>query len=158
MGKLDTAIKGGVYSQFYELTMLSVVFVIAGLAVVGTTAQPAAKIRTLDVIRLRLMHGTNCTSFCHCATLATHADGTVTYYWARQNCGPGTQFDSSIGPALTSLFGKSLEYRAGANVEPALTSPFGNSPEYRAGANVEHKSRISSWGEYRASFDTSPEY
>ncbi|KAH3831299.1 hypothetical protein DPMN_104564 [Dreissena polymorpha] len=50
-----------------------------------------------DVIRLRLMHGTNCTSFCQCAPLATLADGTVTYYWARQNCGPGTAFDSSIG-------------------------------------------------------------
>ncbi|KAH3739325.1 hypothetical protein DPMN_045975 [Dreissena polymorpha] len=50
-----------------------------------------------DQIRLRLMHGTNCTSFCHCATLATHVDGTVTYYWVRQNCAPGTKFDSSIG-------------------------------------------------------------
>ncbi|XP_052252197.1 collagen alpha-1(XII) chain-like isoform X2 [Dreissena polymorpha] len=50
-----------------------------------------------DEIRLRLMHGTNCTSFCHCATLATHDDATVTYYWERQNCSPGTQFDSSKG-------------------------------------------------------------
>ncbi|KAH3831927.1 uncharacterized protein LOC127879187 isoform X6 [Dreissena polymorpha] len=50
-----------------------------------------------DQIRLRLMHGTNCTSFCHCATLATHDDATVTYHWVRQNCSLGTQFDSSKG-------------------------------------------------------------
>ncbi|XP_052264933.1 collagen alpha-1(XIV) chain-like isoform X1 [Dreissena polymorpha] len=50
-----------------------------------------------DEIRLRLMHGTNCTSFCHCATLASHDDATVTYYWERQNCSAGTQFDSSKG-------------------------------------------------------------
>ncbi|XP_052228012.1 uncharacterized protein LOC127842512 isoform X9 [Dreissena polymorpha] len=50
-----------------------------------------------DVIRLRLMPGTNCNSFCQCATLATHDDATVTYYWVRHNCAPGTKFDSSIG-------------------------------------------------------------
>ncbi|KAH3841247.1 hypothetical protein DPMN_114706 [Dreissena polymorpha] len=47
------------------------------------------------------------------------------------------------------------------NVEQALTSTFGKSPEYRAGANVEQaptltipqKSRISSWDKCGASSD-----
>ncbi|KAH3839007.1 hypothetical protein DPMN_112426 [Dreissena polymorpha] len=44
---------------------------------------------------------------------------------------------SNIESALTSTFGTSPEYRAGANVEPALTSAFDTIPEYRAGANVK---------------------
>ncbi|KAH3856311.1 hypothetical protein DPMN_098898 [Dreissena polymorpha] len=42
------------------------------------------------------MPGTNCASFCQCTTLATNADGTVTYHWVKHNCSPGTKFDSSL--------------------------------------------------------------
>ena len=48
------------------------------------------------VTRYKAMPGTGCASFCQCAPLRTNVDGTIDYYWARQDCPATTLFDESI--------------------------------------------------------------
>ncbi|WAQ94904.1 COCA1-like protein, partial [Mya arenaria] len=48
-----------------------------------------------DEIRHRLLFGTDCSTYCHCATKTTNNDGSVEYYWARVNCPGGTLFNES---------------------------------------------------------------
>ena len=44
-------------------------------------------------VQYRAFEGTNCQKFCKCTPLATAADGTITYYWQRFFCAPGTLWD-----------------------------------------------------------------
>ena len=44
-------------------------------------------------VRYQAFEGTGCQKFCQCTPLATAADGTITYYWQRFFCAPGTLWD-----------------------------------------------------------------
>lgn len=59
-------------------------------------------------IRYRVMFGTNCTKFCHCAYLTTNDDGSVEYYWEQQPCAPGTRWDG-LGLNGTCLFSNDVQ-------------------------------------------------
>lgn len=40
--------------------------------------------------------GTNCSAFCQCSVRRMNHDGSIDYYWVRQHCPSGLQFNSTI--------------------------------------------------------------
>lgn len=49
-----------------------------------------------EVTRLRLLSGTGCKNFCHCAHNEGSAGFDAIYYWEEQTCPEGTLFDVSL--------------------------------------------------------------
>ena len=49
-----------------------------------------------EFVRYKVMPGSDCKAYCQCTALRTNRDGSIEYYWQRQNCPSGTIWNGNF--------------------------------------------------------------